>query len=176
LTVSFKPAKQDKWKIQGVSIVQETSFQPFWEQVLVPQLAARYGAKPVHTLDEITLLASRFPQQIKQYSAYCDDEIVAGTTIYETPTVAHAQYSAVTEKGRETGAQALLFGSLIEQYRGKRFFDFGTSNEKDGRALNHGLLDWKEGFGARCQTHDFYEILTRNSINLDNCCRAKWAA
>jgi len=158
---------------RGVHIVQETSFQPFWEHVLSPQLAARYSAKPVHTLDEITLLASRFPEQIKQFSAWCGDEILAGVTIYETPTVAHTQYAAVTEKGREVGAQALLFGSLIEQYQDKRFFDFGTSNEKEGCALNHGLLDWKEGFGARCQVHDSYEISTRNFANLDDCCRAK---
>ena len=151
----------------GVRIVPETSFQPFWEQVLVPQLAARYGAKPVHTLEEITLLASRFPEQIKQFSAYCGDEIVAGTTIYETPTVAHAQYASVTEKGRKLGAQAYLFNSLIEQYKGKRFFDFGISNEKEGRALNHGLLEWKEGFGARCYAHDFYEIATGNYPKLE---------
>jgi acetyltransferase-like isoleucine patch superfamily enzyme len=151
----------------GVRIVQETSFQPFWERVLVPQLAARYGAHPVHTLQEITLLASRFPGQIKQFSAYRGDEIVAGTTIYETPTVAHAQYSAVTENGRQSGAQAWLFGSLIEQYKDKRFFDFGTSNEQEGRALNHGLLDWKEGFGARCYTHDYYEIATGNYPKLE---------
>ena len=79
---------------QGVRIVQETSFQPFWERVLAPQLAARYGVKPVHTLDEITLLASRFPEQIKQFSAYCGDESAAGITIYEAPTVAHAQSTA----------------------------------------------------------------------------------
>ncbi|MGD1088562.1 MAG: GNAT family N-acetyltransferase [Verrucomicrobiota bacterium] len=151
----------------GVRIVQETSFQPFWEQVLTPQLAARYGVKPVHTLEEITLLASRFPEQIKQFSAYCGDEIVAGTTIYETPTVAHAQYGAVTEKGRQIGAQAYLFSSLIEQYKDKRFFDFGISNEKEGLALNHGLLEWKEGFGARCYTHDFYEIATGNYPKLE---------
>ena len=96
----------------GVRIAPEASFQPFWERVLVPQLAARYGARPVHTLPEITLLASRFPGQIKQFSAYCGDEIIAGATIYETPTVAHVQYSAVTEEGRRTGAQACLFGSL----------------------------------------------------------------
>ncbi len=106
----------------GSPYLQETSFQPFWERVLIPQLAARYGAKPVHTLEEITLLASRFPEQIKQFSAYCGDEIVAGTTIYETPTVAHAQYGAVTEKGRQIGAQAYLFSSLIEQYQDKRLF------------------------------------------------------
>ncbi len=151
----------------GVRIVQETSFQPFWEKVLAPQLAIRYGAKPVHTLEEITLLASRFPEQIKQFSAYCGDEIVAGTTIYETPTVAHAQYGAVTEEGRGMGAQACLFGSLIERYQDKRFFDFGTSNENEGRALNRGLLDWKEGFGGRCYTHDFYEIATENYVKLE---------
>lgn len=152
----------------GVCIIQETSFQPFWEQVLIPQLAARHGVKPVHNLNEITLLASRFPEQIKQYSAYCGEEIVAGTTVFETPTVAHAQYGAVTEEGRQLGAQAYLFSTLIEQYREKRFFDFGISNENEGRALNHGLLDWKEGFGARCYAHDFYEIETRNYPKLES--------
>jgi len=150
-----------------VHIVQEQSFQPFWEKVLVPQLAARHGAKPVHTLAEITLLASRFPEQIKQFSAYCGDEIIAGTTIYETPTVAHAQYGAVTEHGRQMGAQAYLFSRLIEQYSNKRFFDFGISNEQEGRALNHGLLEWKEGFGARCHAHNFYEIATGNYRKLE---------
>jgi CheY-like chemotaxis protein len=156
-----------KAAIQGVRIMQEASFEPFWQRVLSPQLAARYGVKPVHTVGEITLLASRFPGQIKQFSAYCGDEIVAGVTIYETPTVAHTQYSAVTEKGRPTGAQACLFDSLIEQYKDKRFFDFGISSEDEGRALNHGLLSWKEGFGARCYTHDFHEIATRNYPKLD---------
>ena len=151
----------------GIHFVQEASFRPFWELVLAPQLAARYGAKPVHTFEEITLLASRFPEQIKQFSAYFEDDIVAGATIFETPTVAHVQYGAVTEKGRRTGAQAFLFDSLIELYKAKRFFDFGTSNEKEGRALNHGLLDWKEGFGARCYTHDFYEIATADYPKLE---------
>jgi acetyltransferase-like isoleucine patch superfamily enzyme len=151
-----------------INIVQEHSFQPFWEKVLVPQLAARHGAKPVHTLAEITLLAERFPEQIKQFSAYCGDEIIAGTTIYETPTVAHAQYGAVTEKGRQMGAQAYLFSKLIEQYAAKRFFDFGISNEEEGRALNHGLLEWKEGFGARCHPLDFYEIATGNFPKLES--------
>jgi len=157
----------------GVRIVQETSFQPFWERVLVPQLAARHGVKPVHTLEEITLLASRFPEQIKQFSAYCGDEIVAGTTIYETPTVAHGQYGAVTEKGRQIGAEAYLFSTLIEQYKDKRFFDFGISNEMEGRVLNHGLLEWKEGFGARCYAQDFYEIATGNYPKLESVLQAR---
>ena len=146
----------------GARVVQETTLQPFWERVLVPQLESRYGAKPVHTLEEITLLASRFPENIRQFSAYLGDEIVAGVTIYESPAVARAQYAAVTETGRHSGAQAFLFDWLIERYKDKRFFDFGTSNQTEGRGLNHSLLDWKEGFGARIYTQDYYEIATAN--------------
>ena len=150
-----------------IRIVQEISFQPFWEQVLEPQLASRHQAKPVHTLAEITRLAARFPDEIKQFSAYCGTEIMAGATIYETPTVAHSQYAAVTDQGRQNGAQAYLFSWLIDHYRAKHFFDFGTSNEHEGRAINHGLLRWKEGFGARCYTHDFYEITTAHHVKLE---------
>jgi hypothetical protein len=158
----------------GVRVVQETAFRPFWEQLLVPQLALRYAVRPVHTLEEITLLASRFPDNIKQFSAYYGDEIVAGTTIYETPTVAHSQYAAVSDTGRKLGAQSCLFGWLLdEHYRDKRFFDFGISNEFNGRAINHGLLDWKEGFGGRSYVHDFYEVSTENYAKLEPVLRTR---
>lgn len=153
----------------GVRVVRETAFQAFWEHLLVPQLALRYGVQPVHTLDEITLLGSRFPENIRQFSAYCGDEIVAGATIYETPTVAHSQYAAVSDHGRRLGAQALLFGWLMDEYyKDKRFFDFGISNELNGRAVNHGLLDWKEGFGGRSYMHDFYDVCPDNYVKLES--------
>jgi Acetyltransferase (GNAT) domain len=152
----------------GVRVVRETAFQAFWEHLIVPQLALRYGVQPVHTLDEITLLGSRFPENIKQFSAYYGDEIVAGTTIFETPTVAHSQYAAVSDHGRRLGAQAFLFGWLMDEYyKDKRFFDFGISNEFNGRAINHGLLDWKEGFGGRSYMHDFYDVCPGNYVKLE---------
>ena len=61
----------------------------------------------------------------------------------------------------------MLFSTLIEQYHDKRYFDFGISNEQEGRVVNHGLLGWKEGFGARCFAHDFYEIATGNYPKLE---------
>jgi len=89
-------------------------------------------------------------------------------TIYETPTVAHAQYIASTERGRKLGALDLLVNWLINQhYHKKLFFDFGCSNEQEGRALNHGLLEWKEGFGARACALDFYEVPTANFSRLE---------
>lgn len=152
----------------GVQVTAESDFGPFWDQVLIPRLAGRYGVKPVHSLAEISLLAARFPQCIKQFSAYCGGRIVAGVTIYETPTVAHAQYSSVTEEGQKVGALDCLFGWLIdEHYRNKRYFDFGISNEKHGRTINHGLLDWKEAFGGRSAVQDFHEILPVNYPKLE---------
>ncbi len=152
----------------GLRVVRETSFQPFWERVLVPQLVDRFGVKPVHTVEEITLLASRFPDNIKQFSVYLGDEILAGQTIYETPSVAHAQYTAATEQGRKTGAVDFLVGTLVDDhFKGKRFYDFGIANENEGRALNQGLLDWKEGFGGRTCTHDFYEITPASHVKLE---------
>jgi len=152
----------------GVRVVQETVFLPFWESLLVPRLSRRYGIKPVHTLDEITLLAYRFPDQIRQFSAYHENRIVAGTTIFETPTVAHAQYSAVSDEGAGIGALDFLFAWLIdERYRDKQYFDFGVCTENGGRTLNHGMVDWKEGFGARCFAHNFFEIATENYSKLE---------
>jgi RimJ/RimL family protein N-acetyltransferase len=153
----------------GVRVVQEPGFEPFWEKVLVPRLESRYGVKPVHSIEEIKLLATRFPENIRQFSAYRGEEIVAGTTIYETPGVAHAQYIAVTDEGQKIGALDFLFGWLIdEHYPNKNHFDLGICNEKGGRALNQGLLDWKEGLGGRCYTHDFHEVLTANYTKLES--------
>ena len=168
----FQERRQRQIKKAGrsnVRIVPETDYAAFWERVLVPRLVARHGVKPVHSVAEITLLAARFPENIKQFSVYCDDEIVAGATIYETPTVAHAQYIAVTPGGQEIGALDYLFDWLIDEcYKGKRYFDFGICNEQEGRVLNHGLQDWKEGFGGRCYAHDFYEIATANYSKLES--------
>ena len=152
----------------NVRIVQETNYGAFWERVLVPRLAIRHGVRPVHSVEEITLLASRFPDNIKQFSAYYGEDIVAGTTIYETPSVAHAQYIAVTGQGQKIGALDYLIRWLIDEYyRSKQYIDLGICNENEGRALNQGLQDWKEGFGGRCYAHDFYELATANYAKVE---------
>ena len=157
-----------KGRRHSVRLTQETDFVPFWEQVLTPRLTCYYGVMPVHSIDEITLLAARFPENIKQFSAYYEDQIVAGATVYETPGVARTQYIAVTDIGQKTGALDYLFGWLIdERYKGKLYFDFGSCNKSDRLTLNMGLLGWKESFGARCYSHDFYEIATENYTKLE---------
>jgi hypothetical protein len=152
----------------GVRLTEEFDFSLFWERVLIPRLARRYGVAPVHTVEEMTFLASKFPENIKQFSAYFGGQIVAGTTIYEMPGVAHTQYIGVSALGKRTGALDYLMSWLIdERYRHKHYFDFGTCKKGDRRTLNYGLLNWKEGFGGRCYSHDIYEIATENYLMLE---------
>ena len=79
--------------------------------------------------------------------------------IFETATVAHAQYGAVSDEGRRVRALDALYMFLIDYYRpSKRWFDFGISTEQEGRYLNAGLIANKESFGARAIAYDFYEL------------------
>jgi len=164
-----------KGRRSGITIQEEQDYTSFWNQVLIPRLLARYGVEPVHTIKEITQLARRFPENIRQFSAYHEGQIVAGATIYETPTVAHCQYLGVTELGQKTGALDYLCGWLIrERYQNKYYFDFGICNELEGRIVNHGMLDWKEAFGGRTYCHDFYEVICADYPMLEGVLSSAW--
>jgi dTDP-4-dehydrorhamnose 3,5-epimerase-like enzyme len=132
--------------------------ESFWS-ILTDVLTGRHGKKPVHTVDEIRLLESRFPNEIKFYVVKQNDKIIAGTVVFETEQVAHAQYISASEEGKKIGALDLLFSHLItDVYNDKSYFDFGISTENGGNYLNEGLLFQKEGFGGRSVVYDTYEV------------------
>jgi len=154
---------------ENVEVREEKDFSLFWNEILTPNLLSRFDRKPVHSLEEISLLASRFPTNIRQFNAYHNGMIMAGATIFETPLVAHAQYISASEEGRKNGAIDHLFNELIEtHFKHKNYFDFGIANENEGRKINMGLLDWKEGFGGRTFCHDFHQINTSHYTELFN--------
>ncbi|MCW4047198.1 MAG: GNAT family N-acetyltransferase [Candidatus Bathyarchaeota archaeon] len=127
-------------------------------------LKERYGVKPVHTPEEIELLARRFPDNIKLFSSFKNDAMLAGVMIYESKNVAHAQYIANSTEGRDLGALEIIFDYLINDcYKASKYFDFGISTEQAGQVLNTGLIAHKEGFGARAVMHDFYQLTLKNS-------------
>lgn len=152
----------------GLIIKEVRGFEDFWNEILIPNLAQKHHAKPVHSLEEITKLKYLFPNQIRQFNVYKNDVIVAGTTIFESENVAHCQYISGTEEKNELGGIDFLFYHLItEVFKMKRFFDFGISNEYQGRKLNEGLSYWKESFGASIIVQDFYEVESANNNLLD---------
>ncbi len=122
-------------------------------------LAAKFNVVPVHTAAEIESLANHFPDNIKLFAAYLDEEMLAGVIIYENATVAHAQYIASTEQGKKAFAlDAVLQFLIASEYAAKKYFDFGISTEQQGRYLNVGLIDFKESWGGRATVYDSYEI------------------
>lgn len=174
LSKPFQFSKIRKRGIQkGLSndliIKEENNFESFWNQILIPNLESRHNAEPVHTLEEIQLLKSLFDKNIRQFNVYFNEQIVAGTTIFESENVAHCQYISKYEEHENLGSLDFLYDYLISDvFAHKGFFDFGISNENQGKTLNNGLSYWKESFGANIFVHDFYEVATDHFSKLEN--------
>lgn len=141
----------------GVTVRESTDLQSYWD--IIEKLLAAYNSRPVHTLEEIKLLHSLFPQNIRLFAAFQEEKMLAGILVFESRMVARSQYIASSEEGKNIGALDLVFDHLLSQvYTGKRYFDFGTTTTKGGYELNPGLSDQKEGFGARSVVQDTYEL------------------
>ncbi|WP_111684346.1 GNAT family N-acetyltransferase [Winogradskyella tangerina] len=143
-------------------IVEETDdFSAFWNEILIPNLDNKHDVKPVHSLDEIQLLKSRFPQQIRQFNVLHEGKIVAGTTIFDTKNVAHSQYISGNKDKNTLGSLDFLHRFLLQNvFADKSYFNFGISHLEQGQLINEGLMYWKEGFGAHSVTQGFYTIDT----------------
>ncbi|MDE7153684.1 MAG: GNAT family N-acetyltransferase [Muribaculaceae bacterium] len=138
----------------GVTIKVSDNLEQFYD-MLFDTLSSRHDAKPVHSPDELKLLADRFPDNIVLWTANgSKGELLAGTLVYLTDTCAHTQYIASTPEGREIGATAALLNAVAVFYTPRvRWIDFGTSNEQGGTILNSGLIRQKSGLGARGVVH-----------------------
>ena len=153
----------------GLIIKEELNFELFWNEILIPNLNAKHDVKPVHTLDEITKLQQLFPKNIRHFNVYDNDKIVAGTTVFIANKVVHPQYVSGNAAKNELGSLDYLYHHLITNvFKEYSFFDFGISNEQQGRKLNEGLLFWKESFGAKTVIQHFHEVSTANYYLLDN--------
>ncbi len=142
----------------GLRVVETTDFAPFWA-VLERNLQERFQVRPVHSLAEIELLHSRFPNRIRHFVTMRGDEVLAGSVVYDTGIVAHAQYTSASAEGKVSGALDLLYAHLLgEVFADKKWFDFGQSTEDMGHYLNEGLIAQKEGFGGRGIAYNIYEI------------------
>ncbi len=144
---------------EGLVVKKEENFEIFWTKVLMPLLAEKYNAKPLHSLSEITFLQQKFPQNIEQYNLYRDEEILAGITIFKTQKVVKSQYGATTENGKKHRALDYLFIHLIEEF-GKSFdyFDMGTVDDDSELGYNEGLLNQKKELGCNLYSQNTYQI------------------
>jgi Acetyltransferase (GNAT) domain len=151
-----------------VQVEDGASFaRAFWK-ILEENLASKYHTKPVHTVDEILLLHSLFPENIEFVAALYDGEVIAGVVLFASPYVVHLQYMASSSKGHDVCALDAVFDYCLKkaEARRARYFDFGISTEHDGQYLNAGLYEFKSEFGGGGVVHDFYELNLRSQSPL----------
>lgn len=151
----------------NLEVREEPDFDSFWNKILIPNMDTKHGVMPVHSLAEIQLLHSKFPEYIRQFNVYHEGKIVAGTTMFVTDTVAHPQHISGNADKNKLGSIDFLYSHLLEVFKGKKYFDFGPSNQSGGLQVDAKLAFWKESFGARVLCQDFFEIETANYVLLD---------
>jgi hypothetical protein len=141
----------------GIQIKKSEDYPIFWE-MLTHNLQNKHEVKPTHSVEEIQLLASRFPQ-IQLYLAYLGEKPVAGVVMYDYGQVAHTQYIGLTDEARETGAlDALLEHLISEVFVARPYFNFGISTCNNGMYFNEGLAAQKEMFGGRTTILQWLEL------------------
>lgn len=142
-----------------IQIAESHDIEEYWK-ILADTLMACHAAKPVHSAEELKLLMSRFPEQIKLYAANSKDgKMLAGTIIFDFGETIHTQYMAASEEGKQKGALDMLIECMIsEVYADRQYFDFGISTEQNGHILNEGLLFQKESFGGRSVCYNIWQL------------------
>ena len=160
----WQPTPKRRWswnraqRLKGVAVGPSQDWAGYW-RVLGDRLREQYGVSPVHSLEEITSLAAKFPSAIRLLTATINGEVAAGAVLYESARVVHTQYLASNADARAYGLLDLVLRSAIEYARmtGK-WFDFGSSTQRDGKYLNGGLTHYKESFGGRTVVQDSYRL------------------
>jgi len=146
----------------GIDVVETSDFEEFWKSILIPNLMERHAAKPVHCAEEIKSLSESNVGNIRQFNAMYMGRIMAGCTVYSIGQVVKAQYFSGCDEGRSNGSLDYLVYILLSKYfNDRKYFDFGNSNTVNGMKINHGLLSWKEGFGARSYIQRYFMVDTR---------------
>lgn len=147
----FKPSHRQairKAEKQGVRIEQSTNFETFYT-ILKKNLSKRHGVSPTHSLKELELLQTIFPNRIMLHGAFIKDKMIAGVVSFIlNKRVQLAFYISHDENFQEKRALNLLFYKIFKEaiQNGKRVFDFGIFTV-DGDP-NFGLARFKENFGA----------------------------
>jgi hypothetical protein len=145
-------------RLTGVHVGPSQDWSGFW-RVLGNRLREHYGASPVHSLEEITSLAAKFPAAIRLSTATINGEVAAGAVLYESARVVRAQYTATNADARANSLLDLVLLSAIEGARKTgKWFDFGSSTQLDGKYLNSGVAHYKETFGGRTVVQDSYRL------------------
>ena len=128
-------------------------------QIANKTLEAKYGTSAVHTSAELKMLHEKFPENIKFFGAYIENDLLGGAIIFQNKSVAHAQYLHTSEEGKKYRTLDFIIVTLLTgYYKNYTYFDFGHSTENGGQYLNEALINLKEEYGGAAVCYDSYNI------------------
>jgi len=138
----------------------------FWH-IVQKNLQEKHQSKPVHSFEEISLLASRFPVNIRLFTLHQKGVVTSGALLYVFPHTLHFQYIHSDPQVKNPGVDNLI-AYVVEKYKNEyKYISLGTS-EKGNNLLSKGLAYWKESFGAVIFNQFFFEISLENHYVLNN--------
>jgi len=149
---------------QGVVVRESDDWETFYN-LLKQNLKIRHNVQPTHTLEELRQLKTLYPERIRLFGAFLDQEMVAGVVNFSVnQDVVLAFYISHNEAFQHLRAVNLLFYEIIKwcHLNTYKYLDFGifTVNMEP----NFGLGRFKENFGASGVFRDTFEIdLTQQS-------------
>lgn len=151
-------ARERKAIEHGITIEKSEDFESYWI-LLSNRLSEKYRTVPVHSLEEIKLLASKFPANIELYVAKNAGKICAGVVIFKSKPTIKFQYIASDDEGRKLQALPYIVKVLADKFtHDYQYLDYGPSNEESGRVLNEGLITSKCRYGGRGIVYSTYRI------------------
>jgi hypothetical protein len=141
-TLNLQTLKFEKWEKIEPSV---------WDH-LSDHLIQKFGTGPTHSLDEINILCSKFPEQIVPYGVTEKETNQYGALglIFKYKQVFHTQYLDTNFELSTPYPNFFLIHHLIltAVEEGYSVFSFGASTEKWGSVLNKGLFRYKDEFGG----------------------------
>lgn len=114
-------------------------------------LRKKFESRTTHTLEEIKDLQTKFPENIRPFSVYTENnEYGAFALVFCFKNVFHTQYLDVNYELSGSYPNLFLTYKLIMEARRLhyRYISFGSSTEDCGRILNYGLYNYKDGYGG----------------------------
>lgn len=147
-----------KARLYDVQVKVSVDYPAFWT-ILTKNLSQAHGRQPVHTLAEIEYLRDQNPGHLVLYAAHMGAEMLAGALVFQDSRqgFVHTQYIAGSPQGKRVGAVDALLAHIIESSKAHfQRFSFGVSTVQG--AVNRGLLNQKEGFGAVAEANDTYTL------------------
>ena len=132
-----------------VSVRESSDLATYW-QILTDALQKRHMTKPTHTLAQISYLQKKFPEQIRLFSSFSGDQMVAGVLIFDCGQTIHTQYIVASEDGFAWCTRFDISQAYQLVFNDRTWFSFGSASDEQGTRLNKGLARQKNVWSQEC--------------------------